>query len=57
VSCVLTEISATGRSLVQRIPTVVCHCVIYKPHEKGGPSPRWAVVPEPEREKERILSS
>ena len=40
------QVSATGRSLVQRNPTdcVVTLCVIQKPQEWGGPDPRWAVA-------------
>jgi hypothetical protein len=42
------EVSATSRSLVQRSPTDrgVSFSVIWIPQEKGGPVPRWAVVPE-----------
>jgi hypothetical protein len=42
--------------LVQRSPTDcgASLCVIKKPHELGGHSPRWAA--EPEREREKRLS-
>jgi hypothetical protein len=42
------EFSATGRSLVQRNPTVcgVPFCVIQKPQAIGGTGPGWAVAPE-----------
>ena len=51
VVCCQLEISATGRSLVQRSPTDcrVRLCLIYKPEEQGGPGPRWAVVTEREK--------
>ena len=43
VCCVVcqVEVSATGRSLIQRSPTDcgVSLCVIYRPHERGGPGP------------------
>ena len=44
------EVSATGRSLVQRCPTdcVVSLCVVYKLQEWGGHGPHWAVAPEKE---------
>ena len=28
------------------LPTVVCHSLIYKPHESGGHNPRWTTVPQ-----------
>jgi hypothetical protein len=42
------QVSATGWSLIQRLPTgcSVSLCVIYKPRTLGGPGLRWAVVPE-----------
>jgi hypothetical protein len=45
------EVSAMGRSLVQRSPTDcgVSLCVIYKPQECGGSGLRWAVAPEREK--------
>ena len=48
VVCCQAEVSATGRSLVQRSPTDwgVSLCVIYKPRARDGPGPRWAVAPE-----------
>ena len=48
VVCCQGEVSATGRSLVQRSPTDrdVSLCVIYIPRARGGPGPRWAVAPE-----------
>jgi len=48
VLCVLqVEVSATGRSLVQRSPTnCVPSCVIYKPREWGGPSQLEVVAPK-----------
>jgi hypothetical protein len=51
VVCVVrcqVEVSATGWSLVQR-STTDCGaslCVIKKPRERGGHSPRWAAEPE-----------
>jgi hypothetical protein len=51
VVCVLwcqVEVSATSWSLVQRSPTYcgASLCVITKPRERGGHSPRWAAEPE-----------
>jgi hypothetical protein len=42
------EVSATSRSLVQKSPTEcgASLCVITKPLERGGHSPRWAAEPE-----------
>jgi hypothetical protein len=44
VVCCLVEVSATSWSLVQRSPTDcgASLCVIKKPRERGGHSPRWA---------------
>jgi hypothetical protein len=46
--CFQVEVSATGWSLVQRSPTDfgASLCVIKKPRERGGHSPRWAAEPE-----------
>jgi hypothetical protein len=46
--CCQVEVSATSWSLVQRSPTDcgASLCVIKKPRELGGHSPRWAAVPE-----------
>ena len=46
VVCCQVEVSATGRSLVQRSPSGcgVSLCVIYKPRARGGPGQRWAVA-------------
>ena len=48
VVCCQVEVSATGRSLVQRSPTDwdVSFCVMQKPQEWGGHGPRWAVAPQ-----------
>ena len=48
VLCYQVEISATGRSPVQRSPSDSCVSllVIYEPQEWGGPDPRWAFAPE-----------
>jgi hypothetical protein len=48
VVCCQVEVSATGWSLVQRSPTDcgASLCVIKKPRERGGHSPRWAAGPE-----------
>jgi hypothetical protein len=48
VVCCEVEVSATSSSLVQRSPTEygVSLCVIMKPRELGGHSPRWAAEPE-----------
>jgi hypothetical protein len=51
VVCVVyyqVEVSATSWSLVQRSPTEcgASLCVIKKPRERGGHSPRWAAEPE-----------
>ena len=50
VVCSQVEVSAMGRSLVQRSPTDygVSLCVIYKRQEGGGPGQRWAVASEEE---------
>jgi hypothetical protein len=41
VVCCQIEVSATGRSLLQRSPmSVVCVCVFSTPRRWGGPSPR-----------------
>ena len=55
VCCVLL-----GRGLCDELITrpeesyrVWCVVVIEKPHEWGGPGPRWAAVPQRERERER----
>jgi hypothetical protein len=48
VVCCQVEVSATNWSLVQRNPTD-CRaslCVITKPRERAGHSPRWAAEPE-----------
>ena len=52
VVCRQEEVSATGRSLVQRSPTYrgVSLCVISKPKKLGDPGPRWAVAPERKRQ-------
>jgi hypothetical protein len=44
----LSEVSATSLSLVQRNPTDcgASLCVIKKSRERGGHSPRWAAEPE-----------
>jgi hypothetical protein len=46
--CCQVEVSATGWSLVQRSPTDcgASLCVMTKPREQGGHSPRWAAEPE-----------
>jgi hypothetical protein len=46
--CCQVEVSATGRSLVQSIPTDrdVSLCVIYKHRTRGVAGPRSAVAPE-----------
>jgi hypothetical protein len=48
VVCCQVEVSATRWSLVQRSPTDcgASLCVISKPRERGGHSPRWAAEPE-----------
>jgi hypothetical protein len=48
VVCCRVEVSATGWSLVQGTPTDcgTSLCVITKPREQGGHSPRWASEPE-----------
>jgi hypothetical protein len=48
VVCWQVEVSATSWLLVQRSPTDcgAWLCVIKKPRERGGHSPRWAAVPE-----------
>jgi hypothetical protein len=48
VVCCQVEVAATSLSLVQRSPTNcgASFCVITKPRERGGHSPRWAAVPE-----------
>ena len=46
VVCCQAEVSATSRSFVQRGSTDsgVSVCVIWKPQERGGPGPHWAVL-------------
>jgi hypothetical protein len=46
--CCQVEVSATSWSLVQRSPinSGASLCVIKKPCERGGHSPRWAAEPE-----------
>jgi hypothetical protein len=46
--CCQVEVFATSWSLVQRNPTYsgATLCVITKPRERGGHSPRWAAEPE-----------
>src|SRR5215510_164036 len=46
--CFQVEVSATSWSLVQRSPTDcgASLCVITKPRERRGHSPRWAAEPE-----------
>jgi hypothetical protein len=45
--CCQVEVSATGRSLIQRSPTDSgVSCVIYKSQEGGGHGLRWAAAPE-----------
>ena len=53
--CCQVEVSATGRSLVQRRPTDcgVSLCVISKPQERGDPGPRWAVAPKKKKRKKK----
>jgi hypothetical protein len=48
VVCYQVEVSATSWSLVRRSPTDcgASLCVINKPRERGGHSPRWAAEPE-----------
>jgi hypothetical protein len=48
VLCCQVEVSVTSVSLIQRSPTDcgASLCVIKKPHERGGHSPRWAAEPE-----------
>ena len=48
VVCSQVDVSATGRSPVQRSPTecVVSLCVISKRQESGGSVTLWAVAPE-----------
>jgi hypothetical protein len=48
VVCCQVEVPATGCSLVQRSPTDcgTSLCIITKPRERGGHSPRWAAEPE-----------
>jgi hypothetical protein len=48
VVCYQVEVSATSWSHVQRSPTDcgASLCVITKPRERGGHSPRWAAEPE-----------
>jgi hypothetical protein len=48
VVCCQEEVSATSWSLVQRSFTDcgASLCVIKKPRERGGHSPRWAAKPE-----------
>jgi hypothetical protein len=48
VVCCQVEVSATSWLLVQSSPTCcgLSLCVITKPRERGGHSPRWAAVPE-----------
>jgi hypothetical protein len=50
VVCCQAVVSATSLSLVQRSPTDcgASLCVITKPREQGGHSPRWAAEPEKE---------
>jgi hypothetical protein len=47
VVCCHVEVSAAGRSLVQRSPADcgMSLCVINKPRARGGPGSRWAVAP------------
>jgi len=51
VVCCEVEVSATGRSLVQRSPTDcdASLCLIYKPQEWGDHCPRWAAAPKGEK--------
>jgi hypothetical protein len=46
--CCQVEVSATEWSFFQRSPTEcgASFCVIKKPRERGGHSPRWAAEPE-----------
>jgi hypothetical protein len=47
VTCCQVEISATGRSVVRRIPTNYgVLSLIWKRQKWGGPGQRWAVAPE-----------
>jgi hypothetical protein len=48
VVCCQVEVCATNCPLVQRSPTDcgASLCVIKKPRERGGHSPRWAAEPE-----------
>jgi hypothetical protein len=48
VVCCQVEVSVTSWSLVHRSPTNcgASLCVITKPRERGGHSPRWAAEPE-----------
>jgi hypothetical protein len=58
VVCCQAEVSATGRSLVQRSPTDwgVSLCVIYKPRARDGPGPRWAVAPQTNTSKHAVAT-
>jgi hypothetical protein len=48
IACCQVEVSVTSCSLVQRSPTDygASLCVITKPRERGGHSPRWDVEAE-----------
>ena len=45
--CCQVQVSATGRSLINRSPTDCGAplCVIYKSQQRGGHDPHWAAGP------------